>query len=314
MNLRYIILVLLTFTSYFNYQIQASLAEHAETQGGIKASSKEQLEAWFDAACEGNLEVVQKLISKVDVNAQDEHNFTALMYAADYEGHENIVKLLLQHPEINVNVQDADGSTALIEAADYCHENIVKLLLQVPGININAQLRNGTTALKFAIKRNKPAITKLIQDKIDELTNKAFEAICGYNKATSEAERQHNIELLKAAIVQLGIKITDKDGDTLLHKAIKYKNIEIVRFLLLADPTLLEINNKDGKDAIELSVGYPEIFRFITTLVPKEKSCANCLIEDCTKKCSKCKKVFYCSAACQRTHWKTHKADCKPAE
>jgi radical SAM protein with 4Fe4S-binding SPASM domain len=29
------------------------------------------------------------------------------------------------------------------------------------------------------------------------------------------------------------------------------------------------------------------------------------------RQCSACKKVYYCSAECQKAHWKVHKADCK---
>lgn len=31
-------------------------------------------------------------------------------------------------------------------------------------------------------------------------------------------------------------------------------------------------------------------------------------------RCSRCRQVFYCSVKCQREHWKTHQAYCKPAE
>jgi len=30
------------------------------------------------------------------------------------------------------------------------------------------------------------------------------------------------------------------------------------------------------------------------------------------KQCGKCKKVMYCSAGCQKAHWKLHKKTCKP--
>jgi len=32
-----------------------------------------------------------------------------------------------------------------------------------------------------------------------------------------------------------------------------------------------------------------------------------------TKQCSRCKQVRYCSVACQRSHWKQHKAQCSQA-
>lgn len=40
-------------------------------------------------------------------------------------------------------------------------------------------------------------------------------------------------------------------------------------------------------------------------------SCAVCNKKQCQKRCSNCKKVYYCSADCQKSHWQKHKLDCK---
>ena len=43
------------------------------------------------------------------------------------------------------------------------------------------------------------------------------------------------------------------------------------------------------------------------------KKCSFCAAPCKNRKCARCKKVVYCSAACQKSAWKTHKAECKPA-
>lgn len=266
----------------------------------INAQDQNGKTALFIASWRGYENVVKLLLQVhgINITAQDQRGQTALTVACSF-GHDNIVKILL--PAFLININDRyKGDTVLIHSSRLGRENVVKMLLEVPGININAQGTDDKTALMRAEENKHVKIVKLIQDKIDELICKAFNAI-----------KDDSIEIIKAVIAQIGIKIIDKDGDTLLHKAIKLKKLEIVRFLLLIDPTLLEINNKDGKDAIELSVGYPEIFEFIKTLVPSEKSCAHCSHESCTKKCSRCKKVFYCSSGCQKEHWNIHKEVCK---
>ena len=44
--------------------------------------------------------------------------------------------------------------------------------------------------------------------------------------------------------------------------------------------------------------------------VEEEQRCASCTQEYVTKKCGRCKKVYYCDQVCQRRHWPTHKHDC----
>jgi hypothetical protein len=47
-----------------------------------------------------------------------------------------------------------------------------------------------------------------------------------------------------------------------------------------------------------------------TSLASIWRPCTNCNTKGYHKKCSGCKKVHYCSAECQKTHWKTHKPEC----
>jgi hypothetical protein len=42
-------------------------------------------------------------------------------------------------------------------------------------------------------------------------------------------------------------------------------------------------------------------------------ACAGCGAADAAKRCAACRAVFYCSAACQRAHWREHKAPCAAA-
>ena len=49
-------------------------------------------------------------------------------------------------------------------------------------------------------------------------------------------------------------------------------------------------------------------------------ACANCgktrrwdKVDKPLSKCARCKSVAYCGAACQKAHWKAHKAACRAA-
>jgi hypothetical protein len=63
--------------------------------------------------------------------------------------------------------------------------------------------------------------------------------------------------------------------------------------------------------------GWLEITAPLTNTAFKEvkinkiiQKCSNCQEWGNYKHCSGCKKIHYCSAECQKTHWKTHKPDC----
>ena len=51
-------------------------------------------------------------------------------------GHTEIIKLLLAHPEIRVNEKNSNENTALISAASNGHTEIVRFLLARPEIQV----------------------------------------------------------------------------------------------------------------------------------------------------------------------------------
>lgn len=179
-----------------------------------KRPTPEEMQEWFLAATHGNVDILQKLIAKVDVNAKDITDKTALMWAAQ-KGYENIVKILLDSRRIKINEQDSSGMNALMYACQYHHESIVKLLLQQPGISVNTQTKKGDTALILA-------------------------AFLGYS------------DIVKMLLTVSGININaqNKDGITALMNALSHK--EVLKLLLDAgaDPNL---KNKDGDTFMDLA-------------------------------------------------------------
>jgi hypothetical protein len=87
-------------------------------------------------------------------------NFNILMFSCRYSNKissNKIVKILLEHPDINVNSQDHIYRwSALMFASMYSNndstENTVKMLLEQPNINVNLQNNNGWSALMHASK------------------------------------------------------------------------------------------------------------------------------------------------------------------
>ena len=60
------------------------------------------------------------------MNLQDSGGWTALMFASD-SGHTEIVKLLLERPEIDVNLRDNKSQTAWYHAKESIRERFPEL-------------------------------------------------------------------------------------------------------------------------------------------------------------------------------------------
>jgi ankyrin repeat protein len=112
-----------------------------------------------------SIEIVKLLLDtpEIDVNVQNKNGKTALMLAANNKETE-VVKLLLKAPGMDVNIQDKDGDTVLMYSAMYGCESIVKLLLDAPGIDVNVQNKNGMTALMWAANNKETEVVKLLLD------------------------------------------------------------------------------------------------------------------------------------------------------
>jgi ankyrin repeat protein len=94
------------------------------------------ISAFLDAALDGKIETVRQAIEAgVDVNATDEQQRTALMFAS-FNGHASVVKLLLEKDAL-LGHRDAAGRTALMFAATGANAESVELLLEA-GAEVNA--------------------------------------------------------------------------------------------------------------------------------------------------------------------------------
>lgn len=272
------------------------------------------------ACAVGNKYIVRLLLRHpgIVLNTQNKMGKTALINAAEKE-YEAIVRLLLACPTCDINMQDCSGSTALIYAAYHGNENIVKLLLAAPKININLKDKHGNNALMWAKRNQYDSIEILIKNKIYELLATGHEAI-----------KKLDLDSLKKVIAQIGDGAVDHEGNTLLHMAFADNSVKIISYLLQNSPDareLLSILNNHGQLALEFVSPSSEIFEYFVDLAftPRQSGllskrkwfdgqadriCAYCLQPNCIERCSRCRKVYYCSQECQKADWKDHKTHC----
>ena len=87
----------------------------------------------------------------VDPNQTDTFYGRTPLSLAAANGHEGVVKMLLQREDVNLNQADTYHQTPLLLATLYAREEVVKMLLERYDVNLNqADTKYGLTPLSLA--------------------------------------------------------------------------------------------------------------------------------------------------------------------
>lgn len=159
---------------------------------------------FFDAA-ENDviLRVEESLNSGINVNKKNEDGWTALMLAAKRDGHEKIVKLLLDHGA-NVNEKNQWGGTALMVTNN---GNIGKLLLD-HGATVDEKDNRGWTALMISADKGNPRMVKLLLDHGANVNEKNNEGQTALMLASDTDNNWKSFRLL----LEYGATVDEKDN------------------------------------------------------------------------------------------------------
>jgi ankyrin repeat protein len=104
---------------------------------------------FIESSKKGDIKAVKMFLAeKIDVNAQNERGFTALMRAAEYQRTDVVTFLLENGADVNIKNKRNDR-TALMEASSSGNIVIIKQLVE-RGAEINAKTNTNSTALHFA--------------------------------------------------------------------------------------------------------------------------------------------------------------------
>jgi uncharacterized protein len=118
------------------------------------------------AAYEGHTEIVKLLLEAgADVSAVDPGMKATALHAAAYAGRAAAARLLIEY-HIELDKQGPyNGYTALHDAVWQNNIEVVKVLLEA-GANLNIKSNSGQTPLEFAESRHHTEIARLIQQKM----------------------------------------------------------------------------------------------------------------------------------------------------
>jgi ankyrin repeat protein len=137
------------------------MAEFLKSNRKIKVNNIVKGETPFGLAVRyGNFEVAKFLMTG-DVNKHNKSGDTPLHTAACC-GHEEIIKLLLGHKEIQVNAVNSDNKTPLYLAASHGLETTIEALLSHPDIDVNRPDQCDRTPLYVAARNGFAGTVKLL--------------------------------------------------------------------------------------------------------------------------------------------------------
>ena len=245
--------------------MKESITEVSETMKGFITKETEK---WKENDTTEELEKFKNLIKSEDFSIVVEKvirtkrvkaNSYRLLEWAIWEDNEDLLKLLLQHPEIDINQQNKDGNTILMNEAIKWNKKAVYTLINQPNINLNIQDTRGNTALMTAIEQwqieiavmliNQPDINIDINIQNNKLKKTALIlAICS---------KKIDKDLVKKLINHPDINLNLQDHDWLiaLTQAIKrHNNTDIVKILI--NHPRIEVNIRDN-------FGYTPLIRAI---------------------------------------------------
>ena len=172
------------------------------------------------AATEGHETIVKLLVDRDDVVADstDSCSRTSLSYAAQ-RGHETIVKLLIDRDDVTADSQDMFDRTPLSYAALEGYEALVKLLVDRDDVIADSWDVLGYTPLSFAAQGGHEAVVKLLVNRDDVIADSQnYE---GRTPLSCAAEKGY--EAVLKLLIDRGDVITDSrdkyDRTPLLHAA-----------------------------------------------------------------------------------------------
>ncbi|WP_425381393.1 ankyrin repeat domain-containing protein [Spiroplasma endosymbiont of Polydrusus pterygomalis] len=201
----------------------------------------------IEAIISNDLEKIKSLISKDNINYQNNEGNTALHFATKYRNLDALSFLIAN--KANINIQNNEGNTALMNIVNNIHLlDTVKYLI-THGAKINIENKDGNTALDLAAMYDVFYVVKHLLEKKANINFKN-------NALFLYAARIGDLEIIKAFLANgIDINTQDKDGNTTLHFATKNRRLKTVTFLL-AHGININQQNKDGNTALHLATNY----------------------------------------------------------
>jgi ankyrin repeat protein len=179
------------------------------------------------AIWEGHEEIVKLLLSMIkDVNLKNASENTLLFYTA-YQGRKNIARLLLDRGA-RFDQKNIYGRYPVHYAAREGHKGVLELLIE-NGANINVKSDEGLTPLEWALDQRHKSVIDLLLKYNAELHAKSEKGIHMLHSAALLGYK-----MLVDRLISQGVNIHSKDmrGGNLMHNAAAGGLLDLISFMV----------------------------------------------------------------------------------
>jgi len=205
------------------------------------------------AAMQGHEDVVKILLEREEVNPNKPNYYGATpVLSAALRGHEGVVKMLLEREEATPDNPNQNGVTPLMSAASKGHEGVVKILLEHEGVNPDKSDHNGKTPLSHAAEGGYPGVVKILLER--EEVNPDKPDNYGATPLMSAVEKGH--EGVAKILLEREEVNPDKPnnyGATPLMSAAKKGHEEVVKILLVREEVNPNKPDRFGRTPLTLA-------------------------------------------------------------
>ncbi|KFX88299.1 hypothetical protein V490_07728 [Pseudogymnoascus sp. VKM F-3557] len=213
------------------------------------------------AARDGHEALLKSLLDSdvVGVDAKNSEERTPLSLAAE-NGHEAVVRLLLDSFIVDTNSRDMEGRTPLSWAAENGHKAVVKLLL-VHSSNLDAKDDGGQTPFSYAAENGHATVAKILLNEGAELDSDDHG---GYTPLVWAARNGH--EAVLKLLLENGANLEFESGLGLTPLSWAAQNgHEAVVKTLLSKGANLESTSNSGQTPLSWAAenGHEAIVRFL---------------------------------------------------
>jgi len=233
----------------------------------------------------GDINIAKQIILKDATTLDQVNNENLTLMIAVIQGNEEMVQFLIDQ-NANVKYQNIYGDTALMMAVRDLNVNIAKQIILKDTTTLDQVNKDNKTPLMIAVLQGNE---EMVQFLIDQNANVKYQRIDGYTTTAlmivmytgdvniakqiilkdattlDQIDFKNRTPLMRAIvykneeIVQFlidqnaNVKYQNEDGDTALMIAVRDRNVNIAKQIILKDATTLDQVNKDNKTPLDIA-------------------------------------------------------------